>query len=213
MLFFFTAPYNLFGHMRDSLINKVKSSVTCLTPGCNQEWSMTEIIKKADMTTDESLFFEYKISLNAIFSHNNDTSECPNCGQFCQRQQNTQAVRCSICSSKRNDKQADFCWDCKAPWVPNHTCKNRDLEAIQKILNDAPLKTLDYSNIERVPSKRLCPNCRTLIEHERMCKQMKCPSCQTEFCFACLTLCVGGRLQCTGYSMECSVAPVQNAFS
>lgn len=206
-------PYNLFGHMRDSLINKVKSSVTCLTPGCNQEWSMTEIIKKADMTTDESLFFEYKISLNAIFSHNNDTSECPNCGQFCQRQQNTQAVRCSICSSKRNDKQADFCWDCKAPWVPNHTCKNRDLEAIQKILNDAPLKTLDYSNIERVPSKRLCPNCRTLIEHERMCKQMKCPSCQTEFCFACLTLCVGGRLQCTGYSMECSVAPVQNAFS
>lgn len=199
--------------MRDSLINKVKSSVTCLTLGCNQEWSMTEIIKKADMTTDESLFFEYKISLNAIFSHNNDTSECPNCGQFCQRQQNTQAVRCSICSSKRNDKQADFCWDCKAPWVPNHTCKNRDLEAIQKILNEAPLKTLDYSKIERVPSKRLCPNCRTLIEHERMCKQMKCPSCQTEFCFACLTLCNGSRLQCSGYNKECSVGPVQNAFS
>lgn len=88
-----------------------------------------------------------------------------------------------------------------------------DLEAIQKILNEAPLKTLDYSNIERVPSKRLCPNCRTLIEHERMCKQMKCPGCQTEFCFSCLTLCVGGRLQCSGYSKECSVAPVQNAFS
>ncbi|XP_062580736.1 uncharacterized protein LOC134242644 [Saccostrea cucullata] len=206
-------PYNLFGHMRDTLMNKVRHSICCLTPGCLQEWSFREVAQKADTTEDERIFFEYKISLNAILQGNGETSECPNCGQFCQRQQNSKAVHCTRCASKGLDKQFDFCWDCKSPWIPNHVCGNKDLEAIQKLLNDAPKKTLDYSKIENVPSKRLCPNCRTLIEHEKMCKQMRCPSCKSEFCFSCLTLCVNQRLQCSGYSTQCKVAPVQNVFT
>ncbi|XP_062580645.1 uncharacterized protein LOC134242559 [Saccostrea cucullata] len=204
-------PDNLFGHMKYTLVNKVRSSVCCLTPGCKQ-WDFGEIVLKADLTDDERIFFEYKISLNAILQNNSDTSECPNCGQFCQRQQNTKAVHCNCCALKGFDKQFDFCWDCKSPWIPNHVCGNRDLEAIQKILNDAPKKTLDYSKIENVPSKRLCPSCKTLIEHERLCKQMTCPGCKIDFCFACLTVCTNGNLRCSGYSQQCNVAPVQNVF-
>lgn len=197
--------------MRHSLINVAKDKITCLTSGCEQEWDFGEVSHKAAMTEDEVVFYSCKISRNAIFSNNNDISECPECGQICQRQQSTKAVRCTLCSRRRN-RIFDFCWDCKSPWVANHECLKRDLEAVQKILNEAPLKTLDYSNIERVPSKRLCPGCRTIIEHDSMCKQMTCLKCKLGFCFSCLTVCDNGRLQCSGYNKVCNVAPVQNAF-
>lgn len=210
-LFDFLAPDNLFGLMRHSLMDNAKDKITCYTSGCEQVWEFGEVSRKADMTEDEEIFYNCKISRNAIFSNNSDTSECPECGQICQRENNKKAVRCTLCSRRKN-AVFDFCWDCKSPWKYNHECEEKDLEAIQKILNEAPLKTLDYSKIGGVPSKRLCPGCRSIIEHDSRCKQMTCLNCKLEFCFSCLTLCKNGRLQCSSYSLMCNVAPVQNAF-
>lgn len=201
---------SLFGFMKSELMTKTVDVIRCPTAGCGSEWRMQEIIRKADMTEDEQIFFEFRISLNAVNKEDNSTSSCPSCGNFCQRQAETNSqVVCVFCS-KSEGKEFNFCWDCKSLWYPNHRCDNAELEAFQRILNEAPLKTLDYSHIEGVPSKRMCPNCRSLIEHDSMCKEMTCIKCKFKFCFSCLKPCLNGSLQCSGYSMKCSVAPVQN---
>lgn len=186
-------------------MSKNTVEITCYTPGCLKQWSMTEIIQKADMTKDEALFYNNKISLNALLQKEKDISECPKCGQFCQRQGKGENVRCISC------RAFEFCWICKSPWSSNHACiKLRcDLENIQRILNTAPLKKLDYAEIKNVPSIRLCPKCGVLIQHAKMCKQVKCENCETEFCFSCLTVCVDKSLKCTGYQKKCNVSPVQ----
>lgn len=210
MFFLFTAADSLFGFMKSELMTKTVDVIRCPTAGCGSEWRMQEIIRKADMTEDEQIFFEFRISLNAVNKEDNSTSSCPSCGNFCQRQAETNLqVVCVFCS-KSEGKEFNFCWDCKSLWYPNHRCDNAELEAFQRILNEAPLKTLDYSHIEGVPSKRMCPNCRSLIEHDSMCKEMTCIKCKFKFCFSCLKPCLNGSLQCSGYSMKCSVAPVQN---
>jgi hypothetical protein len=207
----FSAPDNLFGHMKNTLMSEVKPAIRCLTPNCNAEWDMREITKKADMTDDEIIFYECKISFNFINQDKNSTSECPSCGQFCQRQNEGQPIRCLTCT-KTNGSAFDFCWDCKAPWVSDHKCSNKELEAFQRILKEAPLKKIDMSNIEDVPSKRMCPSCRYLIEHLQACKTMRCTKCKTTFCFSCLRVAVNGRLPCGNYNDKCIVAPVQNVF-
>lgn len=198
--------------MKSELMTETVDVIRCPTKGCGSEWRMQEIIQKADMTEDEIIFFEYRISLNAIYKEDNSTSSCPSCGNFCQRQAEKNAgVNCVFCS-KSKGKEFNFCWDCKSLWYPTHRCGNAELIAFQKLLNEAPLKTLDYSHIEGVPSKRMCPNCRSLIEHESMCKEMTCIKCKFKFCFSCLKPCVDGSLQCSRYYMKCSVAPVQNVI-
>lgn len=204
---------SLFGFMKLELMTKTVDAIRCPAEGCGSEWRMQEIIRKADMTEDEQIFFEYRISLNAINKEDTPTSSCPSCGSFCQRQAEGNAqVNCVFCS-KSEGKEFNFCWDCKSLWYPNHRCSNAELEAFQRILNEAPLKKLDYSHIEGVPSKRMCPNCRSLIEHDSMCKEMTCIKCKFKFCFSCLKPCLNGTLQCSGYNRKCSVAPVQNVQS
>lgn len=197
--------------MKSTLMCDVKSAVCCPTTDCNAEWDMREIAKKADMTEDERIFFERKISFNLVNQDNNSTSECPSCGHFCQRQQDVLRIRCIICT-KKNGGAFDFCWNCKAPWFTDHKCSNKELEAFQRILNDAPLKKIDMSEIEGVPSKRMCPNCRYLIEHLHSCKTMQYTKCKTVFCFSCLKVAVNGRLPCGNYNQNCTVARVQNVF-
>ncbi|XP_048769171.2 ranBP-type and C3HC4-type zinc finger-containing protein 1-like [Ostrea edulis] len=204
-------PYNLFGHMKYTLMSKVKPAIYCLTSGCDAQWNMQEIARKADMTEDEIIFYDRKISFNLINQDSNSISECPSCGQFCQRQDDFLRIRCTVCS-KKNGSAFDFCWDCKAPWIANHECSNKDLESIQRVLNDAPLKKIDMSKIEDVPSKRMCPECRFLIEHIKACKTMQCTHCNTIFCFVCLEVAVNRRLPCGNYDAKCTVAPVQNVF-
>lgn len=204
---------SLFGFMKLELMTKTVDAIRCPAEGCGSEWRMQEIIRKADMTEDEQIFFEYRISLNAINNEDTPTSSCPSCGSFCQRQAEGNAqVNCVFCS-KSEGKEFNFCWDCKSLWYPNHRCSNAEIEAFQRILNEAPLKKLDYSHIEGVPSKRMCPNCRSLIEHDSMCKEMTCIKCKFKFCFSCLKPCLNGSLQCSGYNRKCSVAPVQNVQS
>lgn len=194
--------------MKNSLMRDVKDEISCYTDGCLKQWSIAEIIQKADMTKDEALFYKYKRSLNFIFRNDNTTSFCPNCSQFCQRQGTGKIVRCIFCTAKEK-KVFDFCWDCKSTWRAGHTCGREALEKMQKILNEATRKTLEYSQIANVPSKRLCPNCKTLIEHAEKCKQMQCPSCKISFCFSCLKVCVNDILQCTGFNQKCHVSPIQ----
>ncbi|XP_061195765.1 uncharacterized protein DDB_G0292642-like [Saccostrea echinata] len=203
---------SLFGFMRSELMTNVVDTIRCPTEGCRSEWRMQEIVRKADMTEDERIFFEYRISMNALNKDDDNTSNCPDCGNYCQRlAENNKQVHCIFCS-KSKGVNYEFCWDCKSLWFPNHKCANSELEAFQRILNEAPRKKLDYSHIEDVPSKRMCPSCRSLIEHESMCKEMTCIKCKFKFCFSCLTPCRNGSLQCSGYNRKCAVAPVQNVF-
>ncbi|XP_062578211.1 uncharacterized protein DDB_G0292642-like [Saccostrea cucullata] len=203
---------SLFGFTKRELMTNIVDTIRCPTEGCNSEWRMQEIVRKSNMTEDERIFFEYRISMNAVHKEGDSTSSCPDCGNFCQRQaEDNKRVNCTFCS-KSKGKEFDFCWECKSPWFPNHSCAKSELEAFQRILNEAPLKKIDYSHIEGVPSKRMCPNCRSLIEHESMCKEMTCIKCKFKFCFSCLTPCLNGNLRCSSYSQKCSVAPIQNVF-
>lgn len=188
-----------------------KVKIACKTSGCRKEWDIDEIIQKADMTDDEALFYEYKVSLNVMHQNGAHTSVCPQCGRFCQRQGSNKAVRCTYCTVK-NKSVYDFCWDCQSPWVANHRCENRDQEAVQEILHKAFRKEIEFSPENVVPSKRLCPTCKILIEHDhKRCKQVKCWKCGAEFCYCCLKPCKDGRLDCTAYNQKCTVAPVQKA--
>lgn len=195
--------------MNHTLISDAKPKIRCLK--CSTEWDMQEITKKADMTADETCFFEVKMSLNFMNQGSGETSTCPSCGSFCQRQLNSKLpTRCLVCTEK-NKNLYDFCWSCKSEWTASHKC-NR-LKEIQEILNKAPLKELQYSGIKNVPSKRVCPGCKILIEHEKACKTMTCKECKTVFCFSCLTIAkTGGILSCGSYDVKCVVAPIQNVL-
>lgn len=206
----FLAADNLFGHTKHSLMSDAKPTIRCLK--CSTEWDMQEIAKKADLTADETCFFEVKMSLNFINQGRGETSSCPSCGSFCQRQRNSlQPTRCIVCT-KKNKKVYDFCWSCKSEWTSNHVCKDR-LKEIQEILNKASLKEMRYSGIKDVPSKRVCPGCKILIEHEKDCKTMACKECKTVFCFSCLKIAKYGEvLPCGKYNEICAVAPIQNVL-
>lgn len=159
------------------------------------------------MTKDERIFFEYKVSLNMINQEDADSSECPFCGTYCQRQnQNELHIRCTTCT-RRTKKVVEFCWNCKRSWTTNHKCKlntKHELEQIQRFLNEAPLKVMEYSNNRNVPSTRLCPGCGYLIVHEEDCQEMECKKCKLVFCFSCL------KVGVKNHSGEnCVVAPVQ----
>lgn len=203
----FLAPDNLFGHMKEKLMSKDKQGVCCYMENCKAKWSMQEIMKKADMTKDERIFFEYKVSLNMINQEDADSSECPFCGTYCQRQnQNELHIRCTTCT-RRTKKVVEFCWNCKRSWTTNHKCKlytKHELEQIQRFLNEAPLKVINYSNNRKVPSKRLCPGCGYLIVHEMDCQEMECKKCKIFFCFSCLEVNVKYHS-----GKNCEVAPVQ----
>jgi len=74
------------------------------------------------------------------------------------------------------------------------------------ILHSAPKKMI--GNVE-CPSRRLCPNCGTRIEHKEDCKHMECPACSAEFCFICLSIKQGHGWPCGRWNDPCVPAPVQ----
>lgn len=186
-------------------MSKDKQGVRCYMENCRAKWSMQEIIKKADMTKDERIFFEYKVSFNMLNQEDADSSECPFCGTYCQRQnQNELHISCTTCT-RRTKNIVAFCWNCKRPWATNHKCNTKDeLEQIQRILNEAPLKVMEYSYNRNVPSTRLCPGCGYLIVHEKDCQEMECKKCKLVFCFSCLKVGVENH-----WGENCEVAPVQ----
>lgn len=196
--------------MRRTLMSEFQPNVRCCIENCNTEWDMQEIAKKADLTEDEKMFFEFKIAFNFMYEEEKDTSTCPSCGFFCQRKQNILPTRCVVCT-KKTGKYFDFCWRCKLPWNGHTECNSRKNE-IQELLTNAPVITMEYSKMKGVPSIRICPCCKNLIEHVIGCKTMTCTDCDAVFCFSCLTVAIGGKLQCTVYNRECPIAPVQRVL-
>lgn len=174
-----------------------KSVLSCFS--CNKEWDFQETSEKAQMSMDEKVFWGIKVSLNSL------GDECPQCRYYCQRiaRDNDRAV-CMKCS--RAGTLFEFCWKCKRKWTAYHKCQSK--EEIQEMLRTCKTKTMPYSNIEYVPSIRVCPACGVLIEHLDMCKEMKCYQCKKSFCFVCLTMCTDG-LNCLAYNLKCTVAPRQ----
>lgn len=165
---------------------------------CKKEWKFHDTAMKAQMSKDEELFWSIKISLNAV------GDECPKCGYYCQRiAVNSDRVICVNCTNA--GISYEYCWKCKSQWSDRHNCK----EKIQQMLLNCKRKTMPYSNVENVPSLRVCPSCGNLIEHQDMCKEIKCSKCEESFCFICLTMCQNG-LKCSSYNLKCTVAPIQN---
>ncbi|RUP44415.1 hypothetical protein BC936DRAFT_149484 [Jimgerdemannia flammicorona] len=65
--------------------------------------------------------------------------------------------------------------------------------------------------VRNVPSRRACPKCGLLVEHDRDCKHMKC-RCDHKFCFVCLKPCLNGVWQCGVSNAPCEIAPVQTTI-
>lgn len=192
---------------------KYKTKICCFEENCRAEWSMLEAIEKADMTEDERIFFEFKATTNLIYQKGSETSECPFCKSFCQRQnENKLRVRCTVCSRKKGSN-AEFCWHCKIKWTKFHKCSQPDETdemLLRSMLYYAPKKIIFQSRNTGVPSTRMCPNCNITIIHERACKKMECKRCKTIFCFVCLRVALDGKLQCGSSFYKCKVAPLQN---
>lgn len=200
------------GHIKNELM-QYKTKICCFERNCEAEWSMLEAIKKADMTDDERIFFEFKVTTNLIYHKGSKTSKCPFCKSFCQRQnENTLRVSCIVCSRKKSSN-AEFCWHCKINWTKDHKCSQpneTDEKAMRAVLNCAPKKTIFHSRNTGVPSKRLCPKCKILLTHANACKKIECFRCKTIFCFVCLKIAIDGKLQCGSSFHNCQVAPIQN---
>lgn len=211
-------PDNLFGLIREKILQN-DYSLRC--PGktdygtCGQMWNNVEILQNCVLSSDELIFFSGKLSLN--FLNNGKRGEiklCPGCNSFCERLRFTDShVKCYICSSSRF-YSFKFCWHCLQIWTHEHVCdaQNDSINnvEIRRQLIECPKVTLDYSHMSGVPSKRLCPNCKTLLQHDQACKSMLCTFCKTEFCFACLKRAINGKLTCGEFDGQCVVAPIQS---
>ena len=120
--------------------------------------------------------------------------QCPQCETFVSRMNNTETVRCTVCT-KKNKTGYDFCWSCLHE-SNGATCMNKDCDGIEprvRILRHCPQKTvgmlnllhvdgvrspmltkgyfLEYTHIS-VPSIRACPKCGILIDITGGCKQI-----------------------------------------
>jgi hypothetical protein len=217
ILFKFAAPDNLFQYMRYEIMGTTHE-IYCYgkkTKICNAKWDFSEIADKCLLNKDERKFYLERITINYI----NDTcasgiKKCPKCGCYCKKQNiYTPNVRCQVCAGKGITFM--FCWNCLEEWRIDHTCSlNQEmalsLSEIQNILDNCSKITAGYSEVENVPSRRLCPNCLQLIEINDSCKQMECHFCKVEFCFLCLTIKPEkGGFQCGKFNEPCKVAPVQ----
>ncbi|XP_072111646.1 uncharacterized protein [Mobula birostris] len=161
--------------------------------GCGEEWSYEEVCRNALLSIEERQFFEEKLATLAASSYC-EYKQCPRCKSYVERKDETNiSVNCSICTAN-DGTPFEFCWQCMKKWkgpaprsdkCDNEGCTNIQLEPL-KILKSCKTKTLPYSNIQNCPKIRACPTCGLLIEHQDMCKYVRCIRCHGEFCFACL---------------------------
>lgn len=216
---FFSAPDNLFGLVREKIL---QTEICLLCPAqtefgnCNQAWNNEDILKGCVLSPDEYLFFSAKLSFNFLNKkRKSEIKICPGCNSYCERSRCIDShVKCSKCSDSRFTFK--FCWFCLQSWTKDHECPNSIFEdlgsnlEIKRQLIECPKVTLDYSHMCGVPSKRLCPSCKALLQHDQACKSMLCTFCKTEFCFACLKTARDGKLSCGEFNQQCVVAPIQS---
>lgn len=160
------------------------------TKQCKKVWEYTEVRKIALLNEAEQRYFESKMSEYAAQQYC-DMKECPGCRSFVERGDlENLRVHCMICT-KKNGRNYDFCWNCDKEWsgpttsaikCGNASCEHPSMPSIR----EAPLIQLNNKN---VPSRRACPTCGSVVEHNQTgCKFMTCPRCKKEFCFLCLEL-------------------------
>ncbi|XP_061195877.1 uncharacterized protein DDB_G0292642-like [Saccostrea echinata] len=207
-------PDNLFGLLRKLVLERGY----CLRcPGktdygiCNELFDNLDILNKCMLSADEYIFYCGKLSFNYINGcKRNEIKNCPRCDSYCEKLKRFQThIQCNKCS---NDYfyPYKFCWYCMGPWTQDHECSSNESEQnfeIIRQLEDCSKITLGYSYMDNVPSKRLCPNCKTLLQHDQACKSMTCTICKTEFC---LKIALDGKLPCGDFDRRCHVAPIQS---
>lgn len=179
---------------------------------CGEIWTFYEVTIKAQLSVDERILFEMRLSKNSI-QKEDSVQECPFCRCLSVRaNEKNNRVRCLNCSHTNPDR-SEFCWQCLHQWKDSHArefCGNlqcstaKGVHMSQEILRTCAKKTID--NYANVPAVRACPSCHALVEHERGCKRMTC-KCTFQFCFVCVK---PWTSEGCGYNKTCSsVAPCQ----
>ena len=163
---------------------------------CNKKWNYDEVKRIALLNELETEYFEKKLSENSLKTYV-DFKQCPNCSSFVERlDANNLRVKCTLCS-RLLKKSYEFCWQCEREWtVPiataNLTCGRENClhqKDLVILANCKFIKLSSCSSLPDMPSIRACPTCGKLIEHNgAACKNIICPRCSIEFCFACLEL-------------------------
>lgn len=162
---------------------------------CNKKWTYDEVKRKALLNELETEYFEKSLSENSLKNFV-DFKQCPRCKSFIERLNlNNLRVKCTLCT-KMSRRTYEFCWQCEREWInpssvtADTTC-GRENCFYQKDLfilsNCKFIKLSRCTNLPDIPSIRACPTCGKLIEHNgAACKNIVCPRCSVEFCFACL---------------------------
>ncbi|XP_033727795.1 E3 ubiquitin-protein ligase dbl4-like [Pecten maximus] len=158
---------------------------------CGATWTLYELTIKAQLSQDERILFEMKLSKNSL-AKMNEVQECPFCRSLAVRDNiKNDRVVCINCS-KTNPDNSEFCWQCLHPWTTpnaiycgNLSCStSKGQTATQEILRTCSSKVMGDFN-RASPTVRACPSCSALVEHTSGCKQMTC-KCKHIFCFICL---------------------------
>eukprot|EP00347_Sterkiella_histriomuscorum_P004850 403358845 len=183
-----------------SLVDAKRYTIKC--PGqkannkqCDEEWDYKICQQIGVLTIEERKEFEIGFEMN-LFYQQIGGKECPICETLIMKDQSdlSNRVRCIACIKK--PESFDFCWQCMRRWSPNSrsltNCGNFGCASVEdrnKILQTCGVKIVDA--IPNIPTTRSCPNCTTLIELDRGCRHMTCPSPKCvrdkyQFCFICL---------------------------
>ncbi|XP_077978805.1 uncharacterized protein LOC144434221 [Glandiceps talaboti] len=180
---------------------------------CQKEWEYVDVRRLAVLSPGEKKRFETSIATNYLRKAQG-IQECPQCKTLCERvDKKNHRVVCIICH-KQKGTMFEFCWYCLHEWKTkgsitqcgNTVCSGKDPRL--KILQECPKKNI--VGVDDCPSRRACPGCGMLIEHEKACKHMAC-TCGQRFCFICLKAPSesNGEYQCGSYNSPCTVAPIQ----
>ncbi|XP_070557711.1 uncharacterized protein [Ptychodera flava] len=177
---------------------------------CGKEWQYVDVRRLAVLTDAEKKEFEMKITNNYLRKAQG-IQECPQCKSLCEREdRKSRRVICPLCTHENGGTLFEFCWCCLHDWRTNNTtncgntaCNGEDPRL--KILRECPKKEVIGV---LCPSRRACPTCGSLIEHETACKQMICP-CGQKFCFICLKKADRDEYKCGSWNTKCTVADIQ----
>ena len=177
---------------------------------CADCWDYTLVREVACLTTKETKWADETIN-HIDMTCSARAQNCPNCNILCLNQQNRKRAQCGKC-------KFEFCWSCQLKWHnsgDNNRCGNDICSGVDQRLSylkkETGKKTMGYTGIEAYDT-RACPHCGFIIHHKGGCKQTKCPSCQIDFCFVCLSIYnkQTSVWPCGSYSAKCTLAPIQS---
>ena len=198
----------------DHLDNTVSKGTKLKCPACKKNWTQAEI-SSSGLTEAKIQKMLESIATNLMFSLYN-CKKCPQCETLTERiNEDRLRTECLICSQV---EKYEFCWSCMKKWknVNNYkVCGNEDCDPTNKdvIHQLETCNVKEMSGIQNVPAMRACPECGMGISHIRGCKHMVCTVCNTEFCFACLSIKDKEKMiwpaSCGSWDAECEVAPRQ----